>query len=414
MQHHLPQEQRRQGLPVESGEGRPAGGLLAGSHAWQPLQLHRTWPRSLDEGCQEQDLPRWLLIVCYWLLVAGCYLLVACCLLLVAGCLLLVAGCLLLVACCWLLVACCWLLVAGCLLLVVFLLFAQNHKTTTDCDLVALLEDDTGMELLVSNKIISLDLAVKDVYKRIWLADHSDTEAMRIVYRMRGLLGDATEDMVNSLETRKDSDVDCEEVYRMASVMGECNGLKVMLDRLAMIRNLVTGKQLMVVLLKLFTYCLKLKSNKQQLLRVDMQCITKMLGALNLALLAEQENSVSTKGQTLTEQLLQIMEVILLEASTHQPLDVYKQFSKCCGDKDQLMMLLDRINSPFVRSNPSVLQALMRLIPFLAYGDDDKMMALINHFKPYMHFERSSILFLFFFFFLIFFLFFFSFFFLPF
>jgi len=28
-------------------------------------------------------------------------------------------------------------------------------------------------------------------------------EPMRIVYRMRGLLGDATEDMVNTLETGK-------------------------------------------------------------------------------------------------------------------------------------------------------------------------------------------------------------------
>ena len=37
-----------------------------------------------------------------------------------------------------------------------------------DCELIALLEDDTGMELLVRNKIISLDLPVKDVYKKIW------------------------------------------------------------------------------------------------------------------------------------------------------------------------------------------------------------------------------------------------------
>ena len=38
----------------------------------------------------------------------------------------------------------------------------------SDCELVALLEDDSGMELLVCNKIISLDLPVKDVYKKIW------------------------------------------------------------------------------------------------------------------------------------------------------------------------------------------------------------------------------------------------------
>lgn len=39
-----------------------------------------------------------------------------------------------------------------------------------DCELIALLEDDTGMELLVCNKIISLDLPVKEVYKKIWCA----------------------------------------------------------------------------------------------------------------------------------------------------------------------------------------------------------------------------------------------------
>jgi len=42
-----------------------------------------------------------------------------------------------------------------------------------DCELVALLEDDTGMELLVSNKIISLDLPVKDVFKKIWCAQQN-------------------------------------------------------------------------------------------------------------------------------------------------------------------------------------------------------------------------------------------------
>ena len=41
----------------------------------------------------------------------------------------------------------------------------------SDCELVALLEDDTGMELLVCNKIVSLDLPVKEVFKKIWCAN---------------------------------------------------------------------------------------------------------------------------------------------------------------------------------------------------------------------------------------------------
>ena len=42
-----------------------------------------------------------------------------------------------------------------------------KNKICQDCELVALLEDDNGMELLVNNKIISLDLPVKDVFKKV-------------------------------------------------------------------------------------------------------------------------------------------------------------------------------------------------------------------------------------------------------
>lgn len=38
-----------------------------------------------------------------------------------------------------------------------------KNKICQDCELVALLEDDNGMELLICNKIISLDLPVKEV-----------------------------------------------------------------------------------------------------------------------------------------------------------------------------------------------------------------------------------------------------------
>lgn len=64
-----------------------------------------------------------------------------------------------------------------------------KNKICRDCELVALLEDDNGMELLVANKIISLDLPVKDVYNKVWMPICQEGEPMRIVYRMRGLLG---------------------------------------------------------------------------------------------------------------------------------------------------------------------------------------------------------------------------------
>ena len=37
------------------------------------------------------------------------------------------------------------------------------------------------LQLLVNNKIISLDLAVKDVYKKIWMSEHGDVSSKTVV-----------------------------------------------------------------------------------------------------------------------------------------------------------------------------------------------------------------------------------------
>ena len=45
----------------------------------------------------------------------------------------------------------------------------------------------------------------------VQVAEH-EGEPMRIVYRMRGLLGDATEEFIEKLDTKSDKDQDPEEV----------------------------------------------------------------------------------------------------------------------------------------------------------------------------------------------------------
>ncbi|XP_067929550.1 E3 ubiquitin-protein ligase UBR4-like [Watersipora subatra] len=270
-----------------------------------------------------------------------------------------------------------------------------KNKICTDCELVALLEDDNGMELLVNNKIISLDLPVADVYRKIWQPTR-ENEPMRVIYRMRGLLGDATEDMVNSLQSNDAEEEDSDTVYRMAAVMQQGGGLDVMLRRLDYIHNYHKGKQLVSVLLKLFDFCLKLKVNRAELIKPEKDTISVMLRALNRALRAEQQSSqgvgvaVQPAGQSNTEKVLQIMEIVLSEASRLPP-EQYTEFTKRCGDSDQLMLLLDRINSPFVRSHSSVLQALMKLIPFLACGEEEKMNTLLEHFRPYLKFLQFDV-----------------------
>ena len=82
---------------------------------------------------------------------------------------------------------------------------------------------------------------------------------MRVVYRMRGLLGDATEDMVEKLDDGKDKNVDDEQEYKMASVLGRCEGLDAVMFRLACVRDFIRGHQLISAALKLLDSCTKLK-----------------------------------------------------------------------------------------------------------------------------------------------------------
>uniref|UniRef100_M4AWS3 Ubiquitin protein ligase E3 component n-recognin 4 n=1 Tax=Xiphophorus maculatus TaxID=8083 RepID=M4AWS3_XIPMA len=259
-----------------------------------------------------------------------------------------------------------------------------KNKICQDCDLVALLEDDSGMELLVNNKIISLDLSVAEVYKKVWCPTN-EGEPMRIIYRMRGLLGDATEEFIESLDSTTDEEEDDEEVYKMAGVMAQCGGLECMLNRLSGIKDFKQGRHLLTVLLKLFSYCVKVKINRQQLVKPEMNTLNVMLGTLNLALVAEQE-SKDSGGASIAEQVLSIMEIILDEANAEISED--KGNLLLTGDKDQLVMLLDQINTPFVRSNPSVLQGLLRIIPFLSFGELEKMKILVERFKPCCSFDK--------------------------
>lgn len=52
-----------------------------------------------------------------------------------------------------------------------------KNKICNQLDLVGLLEDDYGMELLVGGNIISLDLSISQVYEQVWKKYHSQTQS---------------------------------------------------------------------------------------------------------------------------------------------------------------------------------------------------------------------------------------------
>ena len=251
------------------------------------------------------------------------------------------------------------------------------------------LEDDNGMELLVHNKIISLDLPVKEVYKKVWLAEGGERDAMRIVYRMRGLLGDATEEFIETLNAKTQEAVDNEQKYRMANVIADCGGLKVMLERLSYLQNVSKSKPLLQVLLKLFLLCVKVKKCQEVLCQPDLGAINTLLRVLQLCL---QTETPDPQLAAVTEQLLEIMETILSKA-TSDTLDSFLQFSLTFGGPEYIQALLSCTNYSNVRNNPSVLRHLIRVLAALVYGNDIKMALLIEHFKSIFDFNKVCFVF---------------------
>ena len=122
---------------------------------------------------------------------------------------------------------------------------------------------------------------------------------MRVVDRMRGLSGDATEEFIESLNKKDREKCEEEITYKLAAVMGDCGGLKVILDKLASIRNLA-NKTFLSVMLKLFGYRDKLMNPS---LRVT--AILKLFLAGG-----ESQQTIS-----LPETVLTLMEKLLVEAS---------------------------------------------------------------------------------------------------
>lgn len=266
-----------------------------------------------------------------------------------------------------------------------------KNKICQDCELVALLDDDSGMELLVMDKIISLDLPVKDVYRKIWCTENNESHPMLIIYRMRGLMGDATEEFIENLDSKNVENENTEEVYRMAKVMSNCGGLEVMLERLNQIKDLTARcKPLLIVLLKLFDQCVKLGSNRKHLINPKLNAITIMMKVLKIIIYSPSSSLSSETSQlnksNLLEQILKIIEVLLLECSK-QSSDLVEKFLLPVTI-NEFEFLLHSLQSENVQKNANVLNLILRIIPFLIIDSKGKMQMVLEHFKPYLNFNK--------------------------
>ncbi|CAN6479149.1 unnamed protein product [Victoria cruziana] len=283
-----------------------------------------------------------------------------------------------------------------------------KNKICHQLDLLGLLEDDYGMELLVAGNIISLDLSIAQVYEQVWrksqnqslnnvsnsglipagsLTPVRDSPPMTVTYRLQGLDGEATEPMIKELEEEREESQDPEVEFAIAGAVREFGGLEIILGMIQRLRDdeLKANKEEINSVLNLLMYCCKIRENRRALLR---------LGALGL-LLDTARRAFSVDAMEPAEGILLIVESLAMEANesdigiTQSVLRITNEEAGAGEQEKKIVLLfLERLSHPSglkksikqQRNNEMV----ARILPYLTYGEQAAMEALILHFHPYL------------------------------
>ncbi|KAA8547874.1 hypothetical protein F0562_004303 [Nyssa sinensis] len=279
-----------------------------------------------------------------------------------------------------------------------------KNKICHQLDLLGLLEDDYGMELLVAGNIIALDLSIAQVYEQVWKKSNSqspnatvgttllsstrDCPPMTVTYRLQGLDGEATEPMIKELEEDREESQDPEVEFAIAGAVRECGGLEIILGIIQRLRDdLKSNQEQFVAVLDLLMHCCKTRENRRALLR---------LGALSV-LLETARRAFSVDAMEPAEGILLIVESLTLEANESDNISITQSAltvtSEETGAGEQakkiVLMFLERLCHPsgLKKSNKQQRNTEMvaRILPYLTYGEPAAMEALIQHFDPHLH-----------------------------
>ncbi|KAL3677862.1 hypothetical protein R1sor_020818 [Riccia sorocarpa] len=283
-----------------------------------------------------------------------------------------------------------------------------KNKICQQLELLGLVEDDYGMELLVAGNIIALDLSVAQVYEQVWRKSHSQAATagvpssilsaagagaskecppMTVTYRLQGLDGEATEPMIKELEEDREESQDPEVEFAIAGVMRECGGLEIVLNMVQDLSNfeMKAGQEELTLVLKLLMFCCKIRANRQALLQ---------LGALGV-LLEAARRAFSTDAAEPAEGLLLIVESLVSEAN-ESDLGVSESFASSSKTGDgtgvravnAVHMFLEKLSHPAAVTKSNKQQrnndTVARILPYLTYGEESAMTVLVDHFLPYL------------------------------
>ncbi|EFJ36504.1 hypothetical protein SELMODRAFT_404572 [Selaginella moellendorffii] len=240
-----------------------------------------------------------------------------------------------------------------------------KNKICQQLEMIALLEDDYAMELLVAGSIISLDLSVAQAYEQ-------------------GLDGEATEPMIKELDDDREESQDPEIEFAITGVMKDSGGLKELLSMVEHFTDeeLKSGQEQVALVLKLLMFCCKIRGNRQALLQ---------LGALDVLLETANKSFFSAES---VERLLLIVECLVTEANesdvgvTEGALSTTRAgIARGEQAAKGVLMFLERLSNPSSYKQSKQHKnsdTAARILPYLTYGEEAAMEVLVDHFLPYL------------------------------
>jgi len=284
-----------------------------------------------------------------------------------------------------------------------------SESEVTVRDLRVMIARDLGiadttelLELLVTGKILSMDLPLRLVFEKIWrpfVAERHPDEygdpdtspevlpSMLVTYRLAGVDGEATEEVVESLSHYSEGEdaADPNEKYRATDILGENKAGFTLFLSLARpptsssVQTIVW--EVCAFATKILRLSCKIKENRGMLLALNAPEI--LLTQLLLVLGCTSKVSLVS---TVTLNLLQILEELGEENegaaavecwATPEAMDVEEE-----GDDDKVTAFMDGLSEPSLvqalLKSPSLSKAVGRLLPSLTLGKRKASKALAD------------------------------------
>ncbi len=307
-----------------------------------------------------------------------------------------------------------------------------KNKICEDLDLPALLEDDSGMELLVADNVIKLDLPIMAVYEQVWRnSPHANLAAaspaiqrtygsrgssvsglstgsihpldviqasrrrdfparslrtgeervdppMTVIYRLAGLDGMATEPIIDALQTESQEDMDLEAMYKTTEMLGDVGGLDVLLALLSVVGSWGDDAETAVrePALKLLRACCEVSKNRS-ILAATSGTLSTLLDCAASAFEHAHNSMVAVES---AESLLIASEKILAEKSLGGEVLEHDLCSQTNVDEvlSRMQVFLGRLS---VVSSTKAEASILHLLPFLMQGIPAAVDAAIQHFQ---------------------------------